>query len=282
MDKAVVQAAFVAAGLSQRVKDVDALAQPSIRLFTVPAEESSLPVGVSKLGGQPDLPAEIPWPVWNNLPQSFIAQIHLDDLCSYDAQRVLPPRGMLWFFYDAQQQTFGENPKDVGGWRVLFKEDLSTLQRTSFPAQLPTHSRFSACSIRFACELTLPQQPQLELATFDWTAEEVRRYETLLSQFPDPADRAAIHHRMLGHADALQDDMRLQSQLMTHGVTRSDDLHIDELSKGAPDWQLLLQVDSDEHAGMRWATAGMIYYWIKLANLQACLFDETWLVLQSE
>ncbi len=282
MDKTAVQAAFIEAGLSQRVGDIDVLARPSIRLFPSPVDELSLPVGVSKLGGLPDLPAGIAWPEYNGLPQSFLAQIHLDDLRYYDVQQVLPQHGMLWFFYDAQQQTFGDNPADVGGWYVLFQEDLRTLRRTPFPAQLPAESQFHACKIHFACEITLPQQPELELVNFDWTDEEVKRYETLLSQFPDPVDRATIHHRMLGYADVLQDDMRLQSQLMTHGVTSSDDPRIDELSKGVSDWQLLLQVDSDEHAGMRWATAGMVYYWIKLADLQACRFDKTWLVLQSE
>jgi len=282
MDKTAVQNAFVAAGLSQRVKDIDALVRPSIRLFTTCVDESSLRIGVSKLGGLPDLPAGTVWPEWNGLPQSFLAQIHLDEVHSYDMQQILPRRGMLWFFYDAQQQTFGESPADAGGWRVLFKEDLGALQRTQFPAELPAESRFHACAIRFACEITLPQQPELELPNFDWTDEEVHLYETLLSKFPDPADHTAIHHRILGYADALQDDMRLQCQLMTHGVTSPDDPRIDELSKGASDWQLLLQVDSDEHAGMRWATAGMVYYWIKLADLQACRFDGTWLVLQSE
>jgi uncharacterized protein YwqG len=282
MDKASIQAAFVAAGLSQRVRDIDALARPSIRLFTTPVEESSLDIGVSKLGGLPDLPDGTLWPEWNGLPQSFLAQIHLDDLRPYDVQGMLSSHGMLWFFYDAQQQTFGENPADTGGWRVLFREDLATVQRTQAPAKLPVQSRFRACSLRFACEMTLPQQPELELPNFDWTDEEVKRYETVLSQWPDPDDRAAIHHRMLGYADVLQDDMRLQCQLVTHGVTSSGDPRIDELSKGRSDWQLLLQVDSDEQAGMRWATAGMVYYWIKLADLQACRFDKTWLVLQSE
>jgi len=130
--------------------------------------------------------------------------------------------------------------------------------------------------------MTLPQQPELELPNFDWTDEEVHQYETLLSKFPDPADPAKIHHRMLGHPDTLQEDMRLQCQLVTHGVTSPNDPRIDELSKGASDWQLLLQVDSDEQAGMRWANAGMIYYWIKRADLQTRRFDETWLILQSE
>lgn len=281
MDKTAVEATFVAAGLSRQVKDIDVLARPSTRLYTTPVEESSLQVGISKLGGLPDLPAGTSWPEWNDLPQSFIAQIHLDDLHSYNVQQVLPPHGMLWFFYDAQQQTFGENPADAGSWRVLFREDLTTLQRTQAPARLPAKSRFRACSIRFANELTLPQQPELELSSFDWTDEEVQRYETLLSKFPDPADRATIH-RILGHPDTLQEDMRLQCQLITHGVTSPDDPRIGELSKGASDWQLLLQVDSDEHTGMRWGNAGMVYYWIKWADLQAHRFDDTWLVLQSE
>ncbi len=282
MDKTGLQAAFVAVGLSGRIKDIDALARSSIRLCTTPVEESSLHIGVSKLGGLPDLPAGTVWPERHGQPQSFLAQIHLDDLYSYDIQQLLPRHGMLWFFYDAQQQTFGENPADAEGWHVFFKEDRGVLQRTQAPPKLATQSQFRACSIRFANELTLPQQPQLELPNLDWTAEEVQQYERLLSTFPDSTDRASIHHRMLGHPDTLQDDMPIQCQLVSHGVTSADDPRIEELSKGALDWHLLLQVDSDEHAGMRWANAGMVYYWIKQADLEAHRFDGTWLVLQSE
>ena len=279
MDKMSALAAFEAAGLSQRVREIEILARPSVRLYTTAVQESSLPIGVSKLGGSPDLPAGTLWPEWKGLPQSFLAQIRLDELPSSERLQVLPPHGMLWFFYDGRQQTFGDNPADAGSWRVLFSEKVATLQRTPAPAKLPAQSRFQACAVRFAYEWTFPQQLELELTSFDWTDEEVERYETTLSHWPD---QAAIHHRMLGYADTLQDDMRLQCQLMTHGVTSPDDPRIDELSKGASDWQLLLQVDSDEQAGMRWATAGMVYYWIKLADLQARRFEKIWMVLQSE
>jgi uncharacterized protein YwqG len=217
------------------------------------------------------------------VPQSFIAQIRLEDVQPHDVNKVLPPKGMLWFFYDATQETYGENPDDQGGAFVLFKDDnLEDLQRASAPATLPAESRFHACSVRFAHEVTLPQQPELEIPQFDWTDEEQDHYEQLLSAFPDPADHAAIHHRMLGNSDTLQDDMRLQCQLTTHGIVDMDDPRVDELSKGAKDWQLLLQVDSDEHAGMRWASDGMLYYWIKKEDMQARQFDHTWVVLQSE
>src|SRR5947209_1881972 len=109
MDKADVQAAFVAAGLSRLLKDSDFLSRPSIRLLTTRVDESSFPIGASKIGGVPDLPADIAWPQCHGLPQSFLAQIHLADIASYERESLLPHRGLLWFFYDAQQQTFGDD-----------------------------------------------------------------------------------------------------------------------------------------------------------------------------
>ncbi len=76
--------------------------------------------------------------------------------------------------------------------------------------------------------------------------------------------------------------MRLECQLASNGVTDIDDPRAAALSKGAMDWQLLLQVDTDDTIGMRWGNTGMLYYWISLADLQARRFDSTWLVLQSE
>ncbi len=283
MDKAGVQAAFVAAGLSRLIKDIDLVSKPSIRLSPTPVDESSLKIGTSKLGGTPDLPPEASWPEWKGLPQSFIAQIHLDDVRPYDSAKLLPQSGMLWFFYDAQQQTFGADPSDRGGWSVIFTDsDLARLQRTPAPAKLPTSSQFQACALSFASEITLSQQPKLEIPNFDWTDAEQKQYETLLSTFPNPADRATPHHRLLGFPDTIQDDMRLECQLASHGVTDVNDPRIAELSKGAMDWQLLLQIDSDAQAGMRWGSAGMLYYGITRTDLQAHHFQNCWLVLQSE
>ena len=283
MDKASVQAAFTSAGLSRLTKDIDQVSKASIRLYTTAVDEFLLSVGASKLGGVPDLPPGTNWPQWKGLPQSFIAQIRMDDVRPYDTNGLLPHSGMLWFFYDAQQQTFGADPADLGGWRVIFMDgDPRGLQRTPSPAQLPASSQFKACAITFASEMTLSQQPKLEIPNLDWTDAEQKQYETLLSTFPNAADRAMVHHRLLGHPDTIQDDMRLECQLASHGVTDVSDPRASELSKRALDWQLLLQIDSDEQAGMEWGNTGMLYYWIKKDDLQAHHFDTTWLVLQSE
>ena len=75
-----------------------------------------------------------------------------------------------------------------------------------------------------------------------------KHYENLYAAFPSKPDRAAIHHRLLGHPDTLQDDMRSQCALMAHGERDATQAAGESLN-----WQLLLQVDSDENAGMRWA-----------------------------
>ena len=76
--------------------------------------------------------------------------------------------------------------------------------------------------------------------------------------------------------------MRLECQLASHGVTDLNDHRAKEGSKDAKDWQLLLQIDTDETIGMRWGDAGMIYYWLRASDLQKCDFDDVWLVLQSD
>ena len=74
MDKAGVRAAFVAAGLSRVLKDIDFLAKDSIRLYTKLAGEYDLSIGASRIGGVPDVPPDFKWPERNGVPQSFIAQ----------------------------------------------------------------------------------------------------------------------------------------------------------------------------------------------------------------
>jgi uncharacterized protein YwqG len=288
MDRANLQAAFVAAGFANLIPQVDLLVRPSIRIATTPVAEANLALGTSKVGGLPDLPSGTAWPEWHGLPQSFLAQIQLADVRSLlhgVLAGLLPEQGMLWFFYDARQETFGETQADRGGWRVLFLDfpdaDQPALGRATAPTGLPAESRFQACALAFTSELTFTEQPPLEIADLEWSDADQERYEALLATVAPPRG-SAPRHRMLGFPDTIQDDMRLQCQLASQGITDVDDPRVAELSRGANVWQLLLQLDSDPQAGMRWASSGMVYYWARLADLQEHRFDDTWLVLQSE
>jgi len=261
MDKAALLTAFEQAGLSRLLKDIDALAKPSIRIYTTPVDEAHLPVGVSKVGGLPDLPPDLAWPAFDGLPQSFIAQIRLAEVSPYDVEGALPKTGLLWFFFcDAKQDIYGDDPQNCGAWQIFFQEvDFTTLKRTPFPATLPGKSRFKASSVRFASEMTLSQVPQIELANYDWREEELEKYEDLVANLTPP-DQRAFRHRLLGNPDLIQDDMRLQCQLVSHGITDENDPRAQALNKGAKDWTLLFQGDTDERIGMRWSSSGMLYY----------------------
>ncbi|GHO77126.1 hypothetical protein KSD_48970 [Ktedonobacter sp. SOSP1-85] len=281
MDTSEVQKLFISAGLGRLTKDLDALVKPSIRLEVTPAEEATLQPGVSKFGGLPDLPADVSWPTWQRLPQSFIAQFRLQDVHPYDAAGVLPTQGMLWFFYDAQQETYGDDPANRGGWSVIYRKDAQRLKRATVPAKLPKSSLFKAGSVQFIRELTLSQVPNLEIAKYDWSEDEQQKYDDLLANLL-PQEKRAFRHRLLGNPDLIQDDLREQSQLISHGVTEDNDPRQKQLEEGVKAWQLLFQVDTDERLGMRWSSAGMLYYTITDADLRAQHFENTWLILQAD
>jgi hypothetical protein len=99
-----------------------------------------------------------------------------------------------------------------------------------------------------------------------------------------PVTDATIH-RLLGHPDPVQGDMKFECQLVTNGLYCGDssgyqDARAKELRGGAAEWRLLLQVDSQDEAGMMWGDVGRIYYWIKHSDLLRRDWDLSWLVLQ--
>lgn len=282
MNPSELQTALAAAGLQDVAADLIRLAQPAIRLTTQPVDEHTVAIGGTKFGGSPDLPLSTAWPMLKNIPMAFIAQLRLEDVAHLPGAGDLPATGLLSFFYDAQQQTYGADPADRGGWLVQYATgDLAHLQRTSFPASLPATARFTPCAVTYSAVMTLPEQPKLDDPSLTWTPTNEQRYEQFWAAYPSPAARSSPQHQLLGHPDTLQDDMRMECQLAAHGVASSNDPQAAELSAGAMQWRLLFQVDSDGHTGMHWGDGGLLYYWLQRDDLHACRFDQSWLVLQS-
>jgi uncharacterized protein YwqG len=269
--------------------------QESIRLTASPADAAQLPPGSSRLGGVPDLPSSVTWPTWKGVPMSFIAQIRLEDLRNLPPAQALPEKGLLSFFYDAAQETYGADPADRGGWKVFFFPpalpenglgQVSTSRPTGLtqvmaPAGLTQSAHFTPCGLAFTLEWSLPSAPQQVLPNLGWTEDQVRRYENFCTGIPSAQDRRLPHHRMFGWPNQIQDDMQLQCALYANGITSVDDPRAAALTRQKDDWQLLLQLDSDDRAGMRWASYGRLYFWIERNALQQGQFDKTWLVLQS-
>jgi len=78
---------------------LDALGRKAVALVQ-PTRSSSRaqPVGASRLGGLPELPSDLDWPVESGVPMMFIAQIDLASVRAEAGESALPPSGYLWFF----------------------------------------------------------------------------------------------------------------------------------------------------------------------------------------
>jgi uncharacterized protein YwqG len=265
-------------GLQEHAADLVALARPSIRLHSERVDESVIAVGASRLGGRPDVPTDFKWPVYDGLPQSFIAQINLADMASLDLDGVLPLEGLLSFFYDSDQRVWGHDPAEDGAWLVTYSPPDVDLVRRGPPEGMPDEGAFNSMRLRFDTELTFAswESFDVEQLGLGWDAQ--LEYAEAMGQ-----NREWRCHRLLGHPDPIQSDMQRQCQLVHHGIYCGDaveDPRESELMSGAGEWRLLLQIDTDDPAEMMWGDVGMIYYWMTKDALRQRQWNEARLILQ--
>jgi len=257
--------------------------RPSIQISTKRVEISTMPIGSSRMGGVPDLPPSVEWPSWvfpetgKSHSLDFIAQINLKDLANFPCSEDLPKEGMLYFFYDMTNCTWGFDPKDKGSARTIYYSGKAeTLERRPLPEYLvPTH----------ACQLFFDQGWTTRDSLFDPDEDEGEGEFSELIEVIDNFCSDESEHHLLGNANTIQSDMEQDCQLVTHNIYcgNSDGYNTDRakaLREDAKQWKLLLQVDSDENPGWMWGDLGRIYFWIKESDLKACNFDDTWLILQ--
>jgi uncharacterized protein YwqG len=279
-------------------KKIEKQVRPSLRVKTHRVPMKDIALGASRLGGVPDLPGGTAWPRWagsqredyvlpngERHPQTipptslaFMAELELARLPPTDG---LPRTGWLLFFYDAQHQPWGFDPRDRGSSVVIYVPAESPLQRADTPRDLSSEAVGEPCAVDFALEATLPDTlPELEHNEFG--AEE---YAKVLAEIGGGKE-GEPQHRVLGWPQPIQNEMTLEVQLVTHGLYTGDGTGFESpraaaLKPGAADWILLLQIDSDDKGpGWMWGDDGRIYFWIRKQDLQERRFDNIWTILQ--
>jgi hypothetical protein len=116
------------------------------------------------------------WPLWQELPLSFIAQL---DLATLPPVRglPLPKTGSLFFFYDAESQPWGFDPKDKDCAQVIYSASpLAGNRPRAWHRDLDEEVRFKGFSLTAIPELS--------------------------RKLTDPLSTRA--HRIGGHADEIQ------------------------------------------------------------------------------
>lgn len=238
----------------------------------------------SRIGGLPSLPENVPWPEWEGAPLAFLCQIDLSEVPRDHDRTGLPPSGMLFFFYDQQQSTWGFDPLDRGSWQVIYtvsaKEDGAV--RTA-PAGLDEDHLYQERPLAFTRVASYPDWADERVAALNLSDEQFDQYIDLCISVYE-SDAA---HQLLGYPFPIQSDaMDLECQLVSNGLYCGDPSGYSHpsaksLEPGRADWLLLLQLDSDDEAGMEWGDDGMLYFWIKRGDLEEARFENCWMILQS-
>lgn len=260
------------AGLGTIGRELIDQSKPSVAMKTGAMADERIAVGSSKLGGAPDLPLNLEWPEWRTGELAFVAQINLAEIPAND---LLPTAGLLSFFYDQDQSAWGFDPLHKEGFRLWYFPETSSLVRT----RAPVGASFPCARLTFQPFLSLPELSLVRDLVLELEKDEI--YLKFLEEYHGDAP----WHQVLGWPTVIQGQMELECQLASNGLYAGDasgyhDPRRKDLEAGAPNWMLLLQIDSDDKTEMMWGDGGMLYVWIRYQDLVRRDFDKAWTILQ--
>jgi uncharacterized protein YwqG len=252
-----------------------------LAMRAVVLEQASRPT-VCRLGGSPRLPASIGWPERKGRPLSFIAELDLAALHKVGGPDWLPASGLLHLFFDAAEEPWGFDPADRDGWKVIMT-DAPAARPLPHPPGLSRDRVFTAVALAGRSALTYPTTERLDLPPDDGAAFDFEAVQT----FMDTELGDGPRHQVGGFPGPIQGDgMELEAQLASNGVYMGgpdsySDERIAALEPGAADWRLLLQIDSDDAAGIMWGDTGTLYVWVREQDARMGDFSRVWMIIQS-
>jgi uncharacterized protein YwqG len=281
----------IEAGLTQFADGIVALIKPAIGIEIHRVEDNAeIPIGKSKFGGLPDVSSRFSWPMWRNLPLSFLAQFNLSETAPCDVENILPKTGLLYFFTLEGREDAWEHLYDLfdpTGWRIIYSEDESSsrLQRAQAPENLTPEGQFYPCSIEYYHRLSLPyggihgtrQMRELGLTEED---DEVYTHQVYfkLSELPDAEARIFdSFHQLLGWPKTIQTDLQQGSEIYSQGLAWQTEIEPSKLDS----WRLLLQTGLDAEFFNKYDDWAM-YFMIRQEDLAARFFEKVWLEAQGD
>ena len=297
-------------GLGQYEAAITAVARPALALHLEPEQDSELPIGSSKFGGDPDLGPNVAWPMRKladdkgEEPLQFLVQFNLEELAHYEAATSFPRHGLLSFFYDIYDQPWGF-PEDHGAWHILYQSSSRDLKRRpSGPP--PKGKRYKVASMREFnphipvghddCHVIPRRVSFTEFLSFPnhWSLQSAETFaqgwdEESAGFSVAPSDQTnlaglytlpfQIGNQLFGYPAEIQNPMEPECEralLLSNGGDAPG--YYDVSPEQIRSWKLLLQIDSFEE--LMWGDVGMIFFWIRQEDLATSRFDQSWLQLQ--
>lgn len=282
-----LQQVFTELGLTRVARQLRQYLIPEIR-FNGSAEKGKPTIGMSRIGGRPDLASLEMWPKYKKSPMVFVAQFNLAELAAITAHSFLPKTGLLSLFIkedeDMGEGAIGIPYDNVKGdaWKIIYQPDMTSLITLNPPSYLPP---LAITAIDFQLiERVLPAFDSAAIAALHLTTDEMEGYLQLLERVN--GDEETYYHegyQLLGYPHTFQgNDLELYCQLMSEGKDPyeypQDPADMELLTEKASHWRLLLQIGSGNTA----LELGefVLYLFIHEEDAKQGLFDNVWLACQ--
>ena len=251
--------------------------------------ESNCQGGMSKIGGNPDVPETFTWPVYRVLengkevphypetPLSFVAQFNLEEIAEYDKDNVLPHHGMLYFFYELGDLFCDVVLKGEHSQRVYYSDvNTGELHEQGYPENIQRRFPLKEEDLVFSYEDNYAAPDEVEEIfsgiDIDEYLEELNKIGYDHEERLEAVDK---QHKLLGYADIIQNSMLCTCEEEYSGL-RYGNLGKEEqklFRTNAGEWILLAQIgtlpgDGELPDGGMIGDGGVIYYYIRRADLE--------------
>ena len=196
--------------------------------------------GLSKYGGDPDVPKNFKWPKHQYGDYRFIAQFNLSEIPT--ANTLLPKKGMLSIFiaYDDENNMSWTDKDYAKVFLFDIDENLEPYNNPNFPDKY-------FLDVVFKPEVDIPFKPEL--------------YK-----------EKGLNKRQLAYVcDKVSDqtDKRYQSYLLGYPFYNV----LNEDSRESDDWISLLTLRSNSGFGLNWNNRGFLMLFIEKSRLEKCDFS---------
>lgn len=263
-------------GLGDAREAIKAMLRPALALVPTPGRGS---VGAHRLGGHPDLPADVDWPLSLDVPGeplAFLLQLNLAQL-ALDGLG-LPERGTLWVFLGQDE------PRTQVEHRVVYRADPGPLTPRDRPSSkaFERYASLSPCTLFGARQVALPgvgfDDARLgavgdELRGSGPLRSAARLGGPLLGYADDPRISAYVSHD-LGRPDLLWASRRAQDKQWNATPAHA---HL----AGYERWTPLLQVGPQQAARLDFQDGGTFAVLVSVRALAAGDFSQTWGLIDS-
>lgn len=275
--------------LVEKMKEIWSRIGKNEILMTHEITDEELPVGCSKIGGDPDVPQDFVWPVRaDERPLSFLAQVNLDDAAKLDVDRLLPSSGLLSFFYDYEEQPWGEGPEDFDGWRVYYFENAKCLTRRTMPDEIKDADAWiwqesvaleNRISIPDPYDAIAPEGNEaLEAYADESECDEdpVDLYEEIAEELGFPCMHEEDETKLLGYPILIQNPMEERAAMLAASI-------FPDVPKEPSEWITLFQMglwQKVEGGERMFGDVGAVTFLICKEDLKNKRFDRVMLEMQ--